>query len=356
LKRLLLLALVLVLALAMPLAAQTFDFGGITDSFGEFSDEVAGGLTFNSNIGLNWSDAYIGNLPHFGVGLTVGATTIPFAAANKVIQETINVPLPAEVVSIAEQYGMPIPGLTAEARIGGLFGLPFDIGAKFGTLPPELGASLLPSNMSLSYLLAGADVRFALLQDEGATPAISVGGGVNYMEGGIGLKGLLGGSQDITIETLPGFDDPILSMSDPDFNFGWNAFVIDLKAQISKSLFIVTPYLGFGASLGVTNVGGGLSSSAFTIDADGTGPGPAATPTQTEIDQLLQDLEDAGFEVPAEAFSETGFNVSSATNGWSFRAFGGLSLDLWIIRLDATAMYDITSGALGGSVNTRIQF
>ena len=73
------------------------------------------------------------------------------------------------------------------------------------------------------------------------------------------------------------------------------------------------------------------------------------------VEQLLQDLANAGFEVPENAFSVEGFNLHAAADGWSFRAYGGVSLNLFFIRTDLTAMYDITSGALGGSVNVRFQ-
>ena len=136
-------------------------------------------------------------------------------------------------------------------------------------------------------------------------------------------------------------------MSDPDFAFTWDAFTIDLKAQVSKNLWILTPYAGFGASLGSTNVGGALTAPNFTIDNQPASP--------AEIEQLHQDLEDAEFEIPEESFSAEGFLITAAADGWSFRAFGGVSLNLFFLRTDLTAMYDITSGALGGSVNVRVQ-
>ncbi len=346
-KRLVLIALALLLVLATPLAAQNFDLGGFSDSFETLSAEVAGDLTFNSTLGLNWSDGHIGNFPHFGVGVTVGATTVPFEAVNAVLQDTVRISLPAEIDTLAQQFGMPIPGLMAEARLGG-FGIPFDIGVKYGEFLPEFEALVNLQNigLTLDYLVAGADVRFRLVEESGLVPLISVGGGVNYMEGGIGLTGLLGSPQQIEIDLSP-FPNVLLEMDDPSFNFTWSAFTIDLKAQVSKNLWIVTPYAGFGASLGSTTVGGGLSAPNFTIDGNEANP--------AEIEQLLQDLEDANFEVPEETFSAEGFNLQAVTDGWSFRAYGGLSLNLFFIRTDITAMYDIASGALGGSVNLRFQ-
>ena len=46
--------------------------------------------------------------------------------------------------------------------------------------------------------------------------------------------------------------------------------------------------------------------------------------------------------------------------GWAGRLFGGLSLNLLVVRLDLNAMYsfpfvDFLSGSYGGTVNLRVQ-
>jgi hypothetical protein len=98
----------------------------------DFSEKMAKSLPFNSSLGLNWSDAYIGKIfpsvpPHFGIGGSFGFTTMDLPALK----------------TLAGQlgYGMPFttdrlffPVYTLEGRLGGFF-LPFDIGVKFGTLP-----------------------------------------------------------------------------------------------------------------------------------------------------------------------------------------------------------------------------
>lgn len=158
------------------------------------------------------------------------------------LQDTVGLTLPVEIDALIQQFGMPIPGMMAEARIGG-FGLPFDIGLKYGEFLPELEAlvNLQDLGLNLDYLVAGADVRFRLIEESGIVPMISVGGSVNYMEGGIGLTGLLSGSQSITIDLSPS-PNVVLSLDDPSFDFTRNAFTIDLKAQAIKNLWILTPH------------------------------------------------------------------------------------------------------------------
>ena len=59
--------LILLTFIGLPLVAQvTFD--EYERGFQVFADGVANALPFNSPIGLNWSDAYIGQFPRFGAG------------------------------------------------------------------------------------------------------------------------------------------------------------------------------------------------------------------------------------------------------------------------------------------------
>ena len=144
------LVVLLMCALLAPMAfSQTFDFATFESGFNDFAASVAGGLAFNSTIGQHWSDAYIGQLPHLGFGVTAGLTTIPRESADFVF-DTLGVD-----VSQYEQYisyGLPIPGYTADVRLGGII-FPFDAGIKVGVLPPEAQA-LLPDGFSIDYLNA----------------------------------------------------------------------------------------------------------------------------------------------------------------------------------------------------------
>jgi hypothetical protein len=234
-------------------------------------------------------------------------------------------------------WGVPLPAYTVEARLGG-FVLPFDMGVKVGYLPDK-AKMFLPANLGVNYLLLGADVRFSLVKEKGFLPDISIGGGYNYMNGGVTVKGILSGTQ--TIASVAGND---ITLSNPNLNFNWQANVIDLKAQASKKLLFITFNLGTGASYAISSAGGGL-------EADVLYGGVPITPT--DIQNIIDFYTALGQEPPD--VSATGFLVSSKANGWGFRAFGGLSFNLFILKLDLNAMYNFTSGSLGASVNARIQ-
>ena len=310
----------------------TFTFDEYEAAFQTFADEAANALPFNATLGLSWSDPFIGGFPHFGVGLTVGATTMPYDAFEPVAT-MLGVDLGADIPEL-ETWGAPIPSLMLEARVG-LPILPADVGIKVGMIP-ESTKALLPPDVTADYLLVGADVRWQLLEGRGPMPEISVGAGYSYLKGEVSMSGLLGGDQVITTPA----DDILLT--DPKLNFNWTASVIDLKVQAAKKLVIITPYIGVGASLGMGKVGGGLDSTAINDTTD-----LAFTPDEiTAIEAATgEDFDpDLGFFISGES-----------SRGWSLRTYGGLSLNIFILKLDFNAMYNFTSGSYGGSVGARVQ-
>ena len=109
--------------------------------------------------------------------------------------------------------------------------------------------------------------------------------------------------------------------------------------------WLFTPYIGAGASLGQSQVGGGVSS---TLLVNGL---PA---TQADIDNITAAFAAAGQAAPD--LSSTGILVQAESKkSWAFRAFGGVSANLLIFKLDLTAMYNFTTKSYGGSVGFRVQ-
>ena len=333
------------------LPAQDFT-NDIEPAFEAFADSLASALPFASTLGLNWSDAYIGQFPHFGIGVTVGAVGLP-AEAFGVVFDALSGglgALPVEVEELADTFGMPFPAAAVEARIGG-FGLPFDIGLKAGFIPEQVDLStILPEGLSFDYMLLGADVRFNLVKEKGFIPDISIGGGYNYLAGGISMAA----GEDYTISDFPVPDDPNdpssfvnynLVLANPVVGFSWESSSIDLKAQISKQLLFITPYVGVGATYGWSKVNGGVT-------ADLTTDPPLSDAEWQELNDLLALLGED--ELPE--LTSDGFFVESTAGGFAPRAFAGLSIDLFFLRLDVTGQYEFTSGAFGASANVRLQF
>ena len=351
--------IVIVLAGALLLApvalfAQTdVDFASLEQDIQNFANGVASSLPLNASVGLNWSDAYIGQFPHFGVGLTLGASTIPFDAAVPVLDalsltDTITGdPNFAPLI----QYGMPLPAYAAEARLGGLL-FPFDVGVKAGVMPPDTSLGKLFPNaealqpLDIDYLNLGFDVRMPIVEERGFIPEVAVGGGYNYLRAKIGFDGILGG--DLNIGTFEHPDPTVdqtwdVSLTDPVVNYEWSANVIDLKAQVSKGLLFFRPYAGLGASIGFGRAGSGFESELTGI-------------TEEEIQQINDAADALGYGEVIPELSGTSFYLSAPmTGGWSFRAFGGVALNILIVKLDLTAMYDFLAGNYGATVGVRVQ-
>ena len=350
-----LLTFILITGCVMMTPAQTFE--EVEGAFTTFADDLSAALPFASTLGLNWSDSYIGQFPHLGVGMSVGAVGLPAEAFGAVLGAMTGGAadadllsfLPAELQPYLDQFGMPFPSAVAEARIGG-FALPFDIGLKVGLIPDQVDlGSVLPAGLAIDYLVYGADVRFKLIEEKGLIPELSVGGGYNYLSGGVAFQ-----TQDPI--SIGGFEvpDPAnptetlyydINLSAPELRFNWETSVFDVKAQISKKILFITPYLGIGATFGTSRVNGGAFTTVSTT--------PALT--EQEWEDLAAALATLGEEVPQ--LTPEGFLISSeAANGFATRAFGGLSLNLLFLKLDVSGFYEIVSQSLGASVGLRLQF
>ncbi|MCA1754371.1 MAG: hypothetical protein LC641_06680, partial [Spirochaeta sp.] len=239
------------MAVSTPAYSQNFnDLDAAEAVFEDFADGMAGALPLNSAIGLNWSSAHIGQImgvpPHFGLGLTMGATTLPYSALGSAVDDLGADDL--DDIPFAEFLGLPLPGYTVDARIGG-FILPFDVGLKIGGIPagtsvpvPGLGS------VDMDYLLLGGDVRYRVVEENALLPTVSAGVGFNYLRGKIGVDGVIGDVEIASVE----YQDPNdgtqktvdVFLTDPALEFEWSSRVLDFKVQASKDIFVLTPYLG----------------------------------------------------------------------------------------------------------------
>ncbi len=335
-----LLCLTFLVVSAQPLLSDSRDYADFSSGFLDFSRAFADELPFSALIGLNWADAYIGSFPHFGAGVTLGATMIPFDTIDKAM-DPLGIDLSGRFPTVINE-GFPFGAAVLDARVGAVL-TPFDVGFKVGWLPSDLRV-FLPSNMTLQYLLIGGDVRFALLQDSGSTPDVSVGVGYIYYRGRITLKGFTESSEEIAnVEDAGG--PHTLTFEDPDVFLNWETNVIDLKLQISKDVFILTPFVGVGLSYAESKSGGGLRSDVLF-------DGSPITQGQIEgVEQYYKSIDET-----APDLSTKGILIEVDSKGFAYRIFGGLSIKLALIRINLNAMYSFTSGALGGSLNTTFQY
>lgn len=321
--------LVIVLVGSAPVFAQNVNIADVQKGAEDMSEALAKSLPFNSTLGLNWSDAHIGQLlavpPHFGAGFMLGATSMNADDMSGLLGnmgfDTKDMP-----------DALPLPAMAAEGRIGG-FILPFDIGLKVGLIPAALGENLsnATGGLAIDYSLIGADFRYAVLDGGLVLPKLSVGVGLNHLTGGLSTK--IG--EDMTYD----YGTDTFTVSAPEIGLEWASTTLDFKAQLSKSFVIVTPYVGVGLTHG-------WSSASYYVESN-------TSLTQAQIDELNAYLESQGQE-PLDA-SSTGFSSTFDVNGWSFRGFGGLSFNLLVLKFDLTGLYNLSDGSYGASLGIRFQ-
>ena len=342
--------IVTLLLLAFATTAWAQDVTNIGDyekGFQNFVDEFSKSLPMNSTVGLNWSDAYIGQLlrvpPNVGFGVTAGVTTIPYRAFEGLFDD-LGIDVPSEISDL-EGLGAPFPAYAIDARVGGVV-LPFDVGLKFGTIPGGVDFG----DTNVEYTLFGADVRYAIIeQGIGLRPDVSIGVGYNRLNGAVSIPSGIGQIQIADVPDPSGSGTTQLALDEPNLEFDWGANIFDFRAQASKKILFVEPTIGIGAAVGVADSAAKMSSDLLINDG-----GTFRAVTDQEIADIKQAAGAAGVTLPDE-FDKESLGVSSNVNTFAFRIFGGTSFNILLLRLDLGLMYNITSGSVGGSLGARIQ-
>ena len=307
--------------------------------FQTFAVDMAATLSYNATVGNNWSDAYIGKLPHFGVGLALGLTAVP-ADSLSALFVSMGETLPAEL----EKVGLPIPAAALSIKLGGII-LPFDIGVKAMILPPEATSALSAQGIAADYKLFGGNLRVGLVKEGLLFPDVSFGAGYNRLNGSLSMP-LDIGTQTFTFDADPGpgTENHTVAVQDPNLNMNWTTDSFDFTLQVSKKILFFRPFAGVGYSLGKSTVNGGLVS---TMTYDGAPIGPI------ELQELKDKLVLAGIDVPN--ISADGFLFGAESTAPVLRVYGGLSLDLLILSLDLQGVIVPKTKSLGASAMIRVQ-
>lgn len=332
---------ILITMMALVVAgAWAQDLATFQKGFTTFSTDMASTLSYNATIGNNWSDAYLGKFPHFGIGLAAGATTVP-AANLEALFSAMEVAVPDSL----KQFGLPIPAAALSVKLGGIL-LPFDVGVKAMLLPASVASMMSASGITADYKLIGGNVRYGLVKEGLLLPDVSIGAGYNRLSGSVSMP------LDITSQVYtfdPGTGPQSLTVTDPDLSVAWTTDSFDFTLQVSKKLLIIRPYLGTGLSVGKSTVKGGMA--AKMVYDDGTGP---VVLDSTGIDQLKTDLAAASIVIPD--ISADGFMFSADNKNPVFRLYGGISLDLLFLSLDLQGTYVPATKSLGASAMIRVGF
>ncbi|MDR0321467.1 MAG: hypothetical protein LBI28_08175 [Treponema sp.] len=334
-RKILIISVILLIFASGPVFSDTLE--DLQSSVNSFSENMAKALPFHSTLGLNWSDAYIGKFtelpPHFGIGFSTGTTFMNIGSINQ-LTDMFDFDLPINDLPV----GFPLSAWALEARIGGFF-LPFDIGLKFGYM--DVGTDnvlfLDKLKMHLDYMLLGADIRYALITGKTLPLKLSVGLGFNYLKGGVSAPIPAGQSFDFN----DGGTNYTLKIDDPRLGLLWETSCLEFKIHASFPLVVITPYAGVGVSYA-------WSKTGYKIDADVTAENGG---TPVSLDSVLTALRSFGIT----NVNENGFSQMLEVEGLNVRAFGGFSVNMTVIKLDITGMYNFLDSSWGFSMGARLQ-
>lgn len=291
-------AIGLALLLAFSVFATTVE--KVSQGLEEFSIQL---FDVIPNVALQqgvWPEAWIGNIfpsapPHFGLGLSLGAAELPIEGLNKALSQFNEVSGGASFPALSNDLAFPT--FTVDARIGGLV-LPFDIGISFMRLP-----NMKFDNVTFDYLTIGGSLRYAILQDKGLIPGLSLGMGFMYNKGFVEVK----------------VEDTAYVRSD------FKTTSIFFEAQVSKKILFLVPFLGFrGVMAQSTN------SWAWEYNAPFDGYGT--------IGQVEKGTVNRGF---GDRFHP--------------QLFGGIGFDIFMFHANLSASYDFVSSIWGANLGLRFQ-
>ncbi len=335
-KKIMLIAAAALMLFSFSAAAQ--DLNDFMNTFETFAEDAAPSIPMLADIGLRWSDSYIGGFPHFGVGVSAGFVVVPVDDIETLYNQLGITDIPQEIIDLG---GLPIMADAVEARIGG-FILPFDIGIKAGYIP-DAAKEAMTDGAAVDYKMFGLNFRYRMVKEGFLMPEVSVGAGYTRLDGMVSTS--VGTTEYITD---PDTGSPLdkIRVDAPDVMFGWRSNVFDANIQVSKNiLFILRPYAGLGVSYGLSEAGGGYSADIYTVEADNTTAGSDT-------------LEDWKTKYPGyfEDLSSTGMTTYSEANGFAFRAYAGTSVELLFAKLDLSATLNPVSQAIGAQLNLRAQF
>jgi len=314
--------IVIFLVILMLTASQVFaidiNFKDLQTDTENFAKDMSKALPFYSTIGLNWSDAYIGNFPHFGVGLSLGLTTMDNNSINKMMK-SFGIPTIKELPLVGNSH-FPLPADSLEARIG-IPVIPVDFGIKIGYLSPNWLKSLL--DIEIRNMLFGLDVRYVIINSKIFPMRFSVGLGFNWLSGGISYsKESLQFNDSVNGINITGGEDSKVDIM-------WGTKCLELKMQASFPYKIITPYAGAGLSYAWSEAGFEVSSLV-----------------NAEEEKLRK------FGITASAKD---FKSIIKKSDFNTRVFGGVSINLAYVRLDLTGMYEFVGGNYGATLGLRFQ-
>ncbi|MDR1148094.1 MAG: hypothetical protein LBK66_05630 [Spirochaetaceae bacterium] len=321
---------------ALGFTQSTYTLSEIASDLKDVSDDIRGALAFSSLIGLAWSDTYVGQLigmpPHWGIGLSMGITSLKADRLNDLLGKfgyTSDFALADKPLLLA---------YTIDLRIGGFKQLPFDIGIKWGLLPyaPLFG------DISYEINSMGLDFRWEIVNGWLDTPSFSVGFEIDSVTGGLRNTGNT---------TLTGLSSDIVVGGDSTAGLVWEVLVFSLKAQVAKNFW--RPRLNMYAGL---RLGGYYAKTGYELSG-GDGIMIGGTPlNQADLSGLASALDSASGNNTTFSVDEDTITGLREDFGAAIAFYTGLAFHFNSITcLDISLMLDVINFGFGTSIGFRYQ-
>ncbi|GMO46964.1 MAG: hypothetical protein Ta2B_28790 [Termitinemataceae bacterium] len=308
----------------------------IGDKVKDYSDDIGGAISSMSSIGLAWSKIYTGpliDIPiHFGIGFSLGASTIKMQNIEPVANEIMGAELNHDIAD-----KLFLPSYVLDFRIGGFRYVPFDLGVKWGYLPT---VPIMANDVKYECLQFGTDIRFSLVQEWARIPAISLGAGLDYINGALTHDG------QMEIDVISGASETSLK---------FETYMITGKLGVSKTFFepFITIFAEFKAGVAFGKAGYLFRGENLTVQTDaGAKQVIGSSADRRKIEEFLAAEQGQGaFTADKESISCLIDNFALTLNtceGISFNFNNRTYLQL-------SVMFDFATLEYGGSFSFRYQ-
>jgi hypothetical protein len=318
---------------------QSVTLSEISDDMSRLTTDMGGAASFMASIGLNWPDAYIGQLvdfpAHWGAGLTVGATTLKLDNLEPLLSKF------GYQIDDSFNSKQLLPVYVAEARLGGIKMAPFDVGIKFGMFPY---IPLFADSVNYEASVLGLDFRLQLAEDRYNFPAISIGLEVDRTMGGLRRE------TGFTIQAAAG---------DIEINGGtagvvWDVWVFDLKLMVSKKFWQprLTIFGGLRLGASITKTGYEFTDGA-SISIGGIMLENMSDSDMASCQSALQSEAGNGM-----TFEVTKDNITGWIDaiGYNFSVYEGISIRFTsMTNMTVSLMTDIIHFEMGANISFRYQ-
>jgi hypothetical protein len=305
----------------------------------DVADSLAPGIGEASMTGSLWSD-FSEDFPGLGFGFTLGAVFLPTDALGVLLRELGN-DIPGEI----DQIGAPIPAIVGNARLTTPV-IPIQLGLRYGWLPTEVIAGFFKNEVTLDYYLLGLDADYALLEQEGLIPTVSVGASYSFYHSF--LQGPFGSTLIFTDVPYGSSGTSDLQIVDPDMGYAWDSHGYSIRSQATWELGIISLFSTLSSTWSNT-----MLDSYITSAQDISLSAVPGLKGQAAVDAIEEGLARVDGSFPF--FNPKGIELKDDAIGWSPTLTAGLVLNLGPGRIIFSGGYNFTTTKVKVEISTRVQ-